>query len=208
MIPVVGLTGGIGSGKSTAEHLFNQLGVESVDADRESHAVVSAGEPALAKVVEHFEPLLTGNQSLLTDQGELNRPLLRQLVFSNAAEKQWLEQLLHPLIRQRIEAQLATAQGDYVLLVSPLLFETGQEAMTDAVVVVDVTQETQLQRAGSRDNCSPEQVQRIINAQIERSKRLELADYVLENECSESELRQQVEVVHQQLVKRLSGADQ
>ena len=141
---IIGLTGGIGSGKSTVAEQFAALGIVAVDADQASRAVVEPGMPALASIEKHFGP------ELITADGQLNRPALREIIFANPSEKDWLEALLHPLIRDWILAQLQAATSDYVILESPLLFETDQHQLVDAVLLVDVPVELQLERASAR----------------------------------------------------------
>ena len=131
---IVGLTGGIGSGKSTVARAFGSLGIGWVDADDVTREVVMPGEPALAAISEHF-----GNDVLHAD-GTLNRAALRSIVFDNPTERKWLESVTHPRVRERILVHLERLQrqSPYVLLVSPLLFESGQDKLVDRTVVVDV----------------------------------------------------------------------
>lgn len=197
----LGLTGGIGSGKSAAADCFAALGVPLVDADVVARDVVAPGEPALARIVEHFGP------DVLTAEGTLNRAALRQIIFTAAAEKQWLESLLHPLIRERIQRQLARAQDagpPYVLLVSPLLFETGQDQLVDAVIVVDVDEALQLERASRRDHADRAQIRRIIDSQMARDERVARADYRLDNSGDLAALKAQVNKLHRQLLETIS----
>ena len=137
----IGLTGGIGSGKSAASRLFEKLGVPVIDADQVARDVVEPDQPALVQIQQHFGP------EVITPQGELNRRWLRQYVFDHPKERQWLESLLHPLIRQNILNWLLTQQQHpYVLLTSPLLLETDQHQLVDAIIVVDLSESIQLQR--------------------------------------------------------------
>jgi dephospho-CoA kinase len=196
------LTGGIGSGKSAAADCFAALGVPLVDADVVARDVVAPGEPALAEIVKHFGP------EVLTADGALNRAALRQIIFTAAAEKQWLESLLHPLIRERIQRQLARAQDagpPYVLLVSPLLFETGQDQLVDAVIVVDVDEALQLERASRRDHADRAQIRRIIDSQMARHERVARADYRLDNSGDLAALKAQVNKLHRQLLETISS---
>jgi dephospho-CoA kinase len=194
---IVGLTGGIGSGKSTVAKAFSQLGISSVDADQASRAVVEPGMPALASIANHF-----ANTNIILADGQLNRPLLRDIIFSNADEKKWLEALLHPLIRDWIVSQLQAARGDYVILESPLLFETDQHQLVDTVLLVDIPVELQLERASSRDGNNAEQIQRIIDAQMSRDDRCARADWVLDNTQPLDSLEGSVLKLHQQFVER------
>ena len=141
---LIGLTGGIGSGKSAAAEHFQTLGIDVVDADLASRAVVEAGQPALAEIAEHF------GADILDDHGRLDRAALRSKVFSDVAERKWLQNLLHPLINNYLVEQVANAQSDYCLLVNPLLIESGQQRWCDVVVVVDVAVATQINRTMAR----------------------------------------------------------
>ncbi len=194
---IVGLTGGIGSGKSTVAKVFAQLGINSVDADQASRAVVEPGMPALASIASHFAVA-----NIILADGQLNRPLLREIIFSDAAEKKWLETLLHPLIRDWIIGQLQAASGDYVILESPLLFETDQHQLVDTSLLVDIPVELQLARAGSRDGNDAEQIQRIIDAQMSREDKRARADWVLDNSQSLDSLEGSVLELPHQFVDR------
>ena len=197
---IYGLTGGIGSGKSAASKIFESLGIQCVDSDIVAREVVEPGEPALTQIESHFAPLLESNECILLADGRLNRGVLRTLVFTNPEHKQWLEALLHPLIRARTIEQLNAATSAYVLLVSPLLFETGQDQLVDATIIVDVPESMQLMRAAARDTQSQAQVQKIIDAQISRDERLKRADFVIDNSSSLEHLKQQVLALHQSLL--------
>lgn len=187
---ILGLTGGIGSGKSAAAQHFNDLGVHVVDADQASRWVVKPGRPALAQIAGHF-----GRDILLAD-GSLDRAALRQRVFQDEHERRWLEDLLHPLIRQEIVANLAQARTPYAILVSPLLLETDQHRLVQRTLVVDVPESLQLQRAIQRDQSSREQIEAIIKAQSKREERLRRADDVLSNDRSLDRLKREVERLH------------
>jgi dephospho-CoA kinase len=143
---VIGLTGGIGSGKSTVAKEFLKLGIYIVDADKKARDAVALGKPALGEISEHF------GSGILAPDGNLDRAKLRSLIFSAHEEKEWLEQLLHPLIRQDIEADLKSATSPYAILESPLLFETNQHQMTDKTLLIDVPIEIQVTRSCQRDN--------------------------------------------------------
>lgn len=187
---IVGLTGGIGSGKTTVANLFHDLGVQSVDADLVAREVVTPGEPALATIVEHF------GAGILQHDGQLDRAVLRAKIFADSAEKQWLNQLLHPLIRQRLLQQLQQCTSSYALLIAPLLLENKLQSYTDRVLVVDVPEALQLSRTMQRDQVSAEQVQNILNSQIARPERLHLADDVLLNTVPVFELQPQIQQLH------------
>lgn len=186
MALVIGLTGGIGSGKSTVTEQFQQLGIEVVDADIIARQVVEPGQPALAEIQAHFGPTIIGSD------GTLDRAQLRSIVFADPGERQWLESLLHPVIRQEILAQLQNSQSDYTLLVAPLLLETGLDQHTDQVIAVDIPRELQLSRALGRDGTSEAQIGAIIDSQISRQERLDRADYVIDNSGDLDQLKQQV----------------
>lgn len=191
---VVGLTGGIGSGKSTIADLFAELGVPIVDADLVAREVVEKGSPLLDQIADHF------GRDILTAEGELNRALLRQKIFADPAEKTWLNQLLHPAIRQAMLQRLAQYTQGYVLWVVPLLFENKLTSFCDRVLVVDVSEETQIQRATKRDQNSVTLIKQIMASQVSRSERLSQADDVIENNQDLSKnlanLRQQVVELH------------
>ena len=189
---VVGLTGGIGSGKSTVAEMFTALEIDLVDADVAAREVVAPGTPALAKIVEHFGP------DILMADGSLDRRGLRRVIFHQEQEKHWLETLLHPLIRRWLTQQISNSRSAYCLLISPLLLETGQAELVDRILVVDVSVETQIARTLARDGGEERTVRAIIAAQIERSQRLEHGDDIIDNELPVQPLRQRVETLHQQ----------
>ena len=193
---LIGLTGGIGSGKSAAAEHFQTLGIDVVDADLASRAVVEAGQPALAEIAEHF------GADILDDHGRLDRAALRSKVFSDVAERKWLQNLLHPLINNYLVEQVANAQSDYCLLVNPLLIESGQQRWCDVVVVVDVAVATQINRTMARDDNTREQVEAIIDAQASRERRLEAADYVVTNDQDLDFLHSQINILHSNLLQR------
>jgi dephospho-CoA kinase len=190
---VVGLTGGIGSGKSTVARLFGALGVHWVDADDVAREVVEPGTPALEKIAEHF------GQEILMPDGGLDRAALRRIVFDAPEERAWLEGLLHPVIREELMRQLRPDNYSlpYVLLVSPLLLETDQHELVEKIVVVDVPVEVQIQRTMARDTNDREQVERIIAAQMPREQRLRKADDVVDNNLAIIDVERQVEQLHQ-----------
>ena len=196
---IVGLTGGIGSGKSTIVRLFADQGVHWVDADDVAREVVVPGTPALKAISEHF------GKDILLDSGELNRAELRSWIFQDDTERQWLEQLLHPLIREAMLEQLKPQSYDlpYTLLVSPLLLETDQHTLVDRIVVIDVPVEVQIKRTVSRDGNTPEQVQRIIDAQMSRDKRVGKADHIITNAGGVEDAMAQVASLHAKFVDEL-----
>lgn len=187
---ILGLTGGIGSGKSAVAQRFVELGVHLVDADHAARWVVEPGRPALAKIVEHF------GEGVLQPDGQLDRAALRSLIFQNAEQRRWLETLLHPLIGQEIMQYLARAESPYAILVSPLLIESGQHQLTQRVLVIDAPEQLQVQRTMQRDQTSAEQVQAILKAQASREERLRHADDVLVNDRDVEWLQTEVERLH------------
>ena len=163
---VVGLTGGIGSGKSLIANLFAELGVPIVDAGVVARTVVEKGSPLLAKIADHF------GESVLNEKGELNRAYLRSYIFAHPTEKEWLNNLLHPAIRTEMLAQIQAVEAPYLLLVVPLLIENQLTTLCDRVLVVDVPMEVQIARTTERDGSALETV---------KQTRLQYADDVIEN---------------------------
>ncbi|WP_445428464.1 dephospho-CoA kinase [Alishewanella sp. HL-SH05] len=188
---LIGLTGGIGSGKSTVAEHFKALGAHYVDADIVAREVVMPGSPCLAAIVQHFGP------GILLADGQLDRSALRQTIFADSAAKRWLEHLLHPAIRSELLSQLAASTTPYTLLVAPLLLENGLDKLVSRVLVVDVSEQTQLARTTTRDNNSENQVRAIMAAQIDRAARLAAADDVIDNNGTAAELLPQISRLHQ-----------
>lgn len=195
MTLIIGITGGIGSGKSAVTKRLEAKGITVVDADLAARVVVEPGTPALAAIAEHF------GSDILTAQGELDRAALRKKVFSDETERHWLEQLTHPLIGEEIVRQLEAATSTYVVLSSPLLLEGNQKLLADKVVVVDVPEEVQLQRTMARDDNDEAQVRRIMAAQLPREQRLAQADFVIDNAGTLEDLDEHVEALHQSLLE-------
>lgn len=193
---IIGLTGGIGSGKSAASDCFKRLGIEVVDADLVAREVVSSGSSsgALRQITCHF------GQGILADNGELDRAKLRQIIFQDPVEKQWLNQLLHPIIRLSMLDELDACHGPYAILEAPLLIENQLQQYVTKLVVVDVPESLQISRAMARDNNSKEQICAIMAAQVSRSQRLAAADFVLDNSGTITQLNEQVSMLHQQLL--------
>lgn len=192
---IIGLTGGIGSGKTAASDHFQQLGITIVDADVASRTVVEPGRPALQKIAERFGP------EMIQEDGGLNRALMRTRVFATEEDRLWLESLLHPLIAEEIIQGLQNSKSPYSILVSPLLLETAQATMATRVLVIDVPVELQVERTMSRDNNSEEQVRAIVAAQSDRQQRLSKADDVIVNDQDLKHLHQEVEKLHQTYLK-------
>ena len=190
---IVGLTGGIGSGKTTVANYFASQGIELIDADIVARQVVEPNSVALKQITEHF-----GKDFLLAD-GNLDRVKLRTKIFSNPQDKGWLNQLLHPIIRTELLKQLQLAKSPYCILVAPLLIENHLTQYVDKTLVIDIPVELQIARTMERDNNNKEQVQNIINSQIGRTDRLKAADDVIDNSSSDLiKIHQQVEKLHQQ----------
>ncbi|GAB1256849.1 dephospho-CoA kinase [Aurantivibrio plasticivorans] len=195
---VVGLTGGIGSGKTAVSDYFATKGVTIVDADVAARIVVEPGSLALNSIRDHF------GEEILNDDGSLNRGALRKVIFSDAGERGWLEKLLHPLIYQEIKKQLKAATGPYAMLVSPLLVETGQSRLTNRIIVVDVPEKIQVERVTLRDSNDEAQVKAIMAAQTSREKRLASASDVITNDASLEALHQQVDQLHDKFIELAS----
>ena len=191
---IVGLTGGIGSGKTAVSDLFQDLGITIVDADLASRVVVEKGREELNKIAEHF------GEDILTSDGELDRAKLREVIFNSEEEKLWLESLLHPAIASQIQKELDSSRSPYTILVSPLLLETNQKNYCSTVLVVDVPVEIQIERTSKRDNVSEEQIKSIIASQIDRDSRLEQADEVILNDGSIESLESKVQELHKKFL--------
>jgi dephospho-CoA kinase len=191
----VGLTGGIGSGKSSAADEFAALGAALVDSDAIAHELTRAGGSAIAALRSAF------GAEYITAEGALDRARMRTLVFGDATAKQRLEGLLHPLIRQQTAARVAAARGPYVLLVVPLLLETGAyRELVQRVLVVDCSEATQIARTMARSGLTESEVRAIMTAQLPRAERVALADDVITNEGDRAALREQVRTLHERYV--------
>jgi dephospho-CoA kinase len=197
---VVGVTGGIGSGKSAVTDRLEALGITIVDADLAARVIVAPGGAALAAIAAHF-----GAEVIQAD-GTLDRAALRQRVFADEAERRWLEHLTHPLIGEEIRLQLAAAAPPYCILSSPLLLETNQKQLVDCVVVVDVSEDIQVRRAVARDANNEEQIRRIMAAQMGRQDRLEQADIVIDNSKSLQDLDGLVSELHKEFLLRAESS--
>jgi dephospho-CoA kinase len=196
----VGITGGIGSGKSAVTGILEQFGTVVVDADIAAREVVAPGTQALDAIALQF------GAEILQSDGSLDRGALRRIVFAEPAQRRWLEALTHPLIGALIASQLSAAESPYVVLSSPLLLEGSQIDMVDYVVVVDVPEELQLQRTTARDDNSEALVRSIMTAQLPRAQRLQKADRIVDNSGSLLELERRTVNLHQQLLS-LAASD-
>jgi len=186
----VGLTGGIASGKSTAARFFGALGVPILDSDQVAREVVEPGQPPLGRLVERF------GRGILTPDGHLDRPALRNIVFSDPKARADLENLTHPAIGAALEARSAAAGGPYQILVIPLLIEKNLGAHVDRVLVVDCDEELQIRRLLARDRSTRAEAQAILAAQVSRSARLKAADDVIRNDADMSAVQAQVAALH------------
>ncbi|MBA4501310.1 dephospho-CoA kinase [Marinobacterium marinum] len=194
---VAGLTGGIGSGKSAAAACFSALGVPLIDADRVARQVVEPGSPALVQIAAHF------GQDVIRPDGTLDRARLRRIVFDKERERNWLEALLHPLIRESILDTLDRFDADghpYAVLASPLLLETDQHLLVNSVILVDVPEAIQIERTMQRDGVDETQVHQILAAQMTRDERRQHADFILDNSGSQEQLNTAVQTLHPRLL--------
>ncbi|ABV35035.1 Dephospho-CoA kinase [Shewanella sediminis HAW-EB3] len=192
---IVGLTGGIGSGKTTVANMFAELGVELVDADIIAREVVEVGSKGLNEISAHF-----GNTILNKDKS-LNRATLRELIFSQPDERQWLNDLMHPMIRSKILKCIESTTSPYAILVAPLLFENGLDRLVNLSLLVDISPEQQLDRTIDRDSVSSEQIKNIIDSQAPRAERLSKADDVIDNHGKISALKGKVITLHNNYLK-------
>lgn len=187
---VVGLTGGIGSGKSTIAKFFAEKNIVVIEADKLAREVVKRGTPAFLKISDRFGP------EILTNDGFLNRKRLREIVFSDGKERAWLENLLHPLINEALIKVIKAAISEYIILESPLLLETNQHELVDRILVVDVSEKTQLTRTLNRDGGSENTIKAIMNSQLPRVARLKRANDIIDNEQQIDLLNKKLESLH------------
>jgi len=192
---VVGLTGGIGSGKSTIAKLFKELGVDVIDTDLIARDVVMPGTEALKAIAAHFD------KKVIKKDGTLNRRVLREKIFNAPDEKKWLENLLHPLISQETKDRISKAQSPYCIIVIPLLFESKKIDEINRIVVVDTTEMLQIERTMARDNCTRDMVLKMMATQVSRAKRLSGADDIILNSRDLTYLRSQILKLHDKLLK-------
>jgi dephospho-CoA kinase len=192
----VGITGGIGSGKTALTDWLAQQGITVVDADLAARVVVAPGQPALAEIAAAF-----GNSYLLPD-GQLDRAALRELVFADADKRRTLETITHPRIREELVRQLSAANSPYAVLSSPLLLESGQSDLVDVSVVVDVPEDMQIARTMERDGNDQTLVEGIMAAQLAREIRKSRADIVIDNSGTLADLHEKAAILHQTLLAR------
>lgn len=182
----IGLTGGIGSGKSTACRIFSELGVPVIDADQIAHDLVKKGNSAYTLVINTF-----GND-IINNDGEINRPGLREIIFNNEKSRKKLESILHPMVYAEIEKQVSRLQTPYCILCIPLLIETNSTNKVDRVLVIDASEKIRLNRAHYRDGDTKNTITKIIQAQSSRDTRLKAADDIINNNGDLDELRKNI----------------
>ncbi|MGL4473900.1 MAG: dephospho-CoA kinase [Shewanella sp.] len=197
---IIGLTGGIGSGKTTVANMFASFGIDLIDADIVAREVVDVGTAGLSAITAHF------GADILDDSGALNRSRLRELIFSEPEQRLWLNSLLHPLIREEMLKQTDTATSSYVIWVVPLLFENGLDSLVNRSLLVDVEPSQQIARTTARDQVTSEQVQNIINSQMARADKLKMADDVINNNQDVVALKARVAALHQHYLTLASKA--
>ncbi len=192
----IGLTGGIGSGKTEVAGLFEQLGVPVIDADRIAHQLVDRGTDTLAEVVRAF------GEVVLTTAGQLDRARLAEIVFNNPAKKRLLESIIHPRVREQIRLDKDQYHNEpYIVVVIPLLLESGQHDLVDRVLVVQAPEITRIQRVSARDGRSEEQIRAIIQGQADDAAREAAADDMIDNTGTLDDLQPQVLKLHQQYLQ-------
>lgn len=187
---IIGLTGGIGSGKSAAGNEFSKLGITVIDADLVAKEAASKYSIAYKNIVDHF-----GND-ILDDFENIDRKKLRDIIFSKPSQKEILESFLHPVIKENITNQILSSKSDYTIIMVPLIFETNSMNQYQRILVVDCDEELQISRATKRDNSNKEDIQKILNSQASREERLSIADEVILNNSSIEFLKQEVLKVH------------
>ena len=200
---VIGLTGGICSGKTTVSNIFNDLGVEVIDTDIISHQLMTPKQSGYLQAVYHF------GSEILLESGDINRSVLKEIIFSNSHQKEWLENMLHPMIYQQIDQHidhLKSINDDsrkFLILVVPLLFETNFDKLCDKNLVINCEPEKQIERLIHRDGITRELAIKIIHSQLSNQKRLQLADYIIDNN-RDTVLNTQVIDMNQLLIKNAS----
>ena len=188
---IIGLTGGIGSGKSTVADLFAGLDVPIIDMDQIARQIVEPGQPALLQITQTF-----GNE-LIDAEGKLKRQQLSQIIFDSEEKRRQLETILHPLIREETERQLAQLDAPYCVVVIPLLLESNQQSLVNRILVVDVREDIQIARTIQRDGISAKQAEKILASQVDRQSRLNAADDIINNSGELGALRHQVNKLDQ-----------
>ena len=197
----IGLTGGIGCGKSSVAKVFEQLKIPVIDADEIAHQLVAIGQPALARIRQVF------GADVLNPDGSLNRKTLRELIFSDLQQKQQLESILHPLVYQSIQAKLKQLNAPYCIICIPLLFETNMTNLVNRILVVDCSVETQIERIRKRDNMAIERIQSIIDSQVSRTFRKAHANDLIDNSETDDRLAEKVKKLHNLYLSISAGRD-
>ena len=192
---VVGLTGGIGSGKTAVASLFAALDVPVIDADELARDAVTPNRPAFDDIVREFGP------GVLTSTGKLDRRSMRESVFADPEKRRRLEAIIHPRVYAEIERQLDALDADYAVIVVPLLIETGGTELVDRVLVVDAPEELQIERVSRRDGTTEASVRQILSVQLDRETRLAAADDVIQNDDSEASLSEKVSALHRRYLE-------
>ena len=195
---IVALSGGIASGKSTIANLFAQLGVPIIDADVIARQVVEIGTDAYKLIVKHF------SQEILLPNNEIDRSQLREIIFNNDHERLWLNNLLHPIIQEQTQIQIAQQTAAYVIWVVPLLVENNLHNLADRVLMVDTPEQLQLERLIQRDNIDESLAKKMISSQISSQKRLTYADDIIVNNGDLTSLTAQVNKLHQQYLNNFN----
>lgn len=193
---VVALSGGVASGKSTIASLFANLGVPIIDADIIARQIVKVGTEPFIQIVKHF------SQEILLPNGELDRSQLREIIFNNEHERLWLNNLLHPLIHQETQRQIARQKAEYIIWVVPLLVENNLHNFADRVLMIDIPESLQLERLVKRDHISESLAKKMILSQASSAKRLAYADDIIYNNGDLNSLKQQVGKLHQQYLNK------
>ncbi len=186
----IGLTGGIGSGKTTVANLFEALGTPVIDADKIAHSLVESGKPALKLIESAFGP------EIIDCNGSLDRAILRNLIFAHPDKKKLLESILHPLVYAEMLNRLKLLNAPYVILSIPLLLETNMQNFVDRILVIDCPVESQFQRVKQRDRLAEQTINAIIHSQVSRSQRISAADDMIDNSGGISELAEQINKLH------------
>ncbi len=191
----IGLTGGIGSGKTTVSNMFSEYGVPVIDMDVIARQIVAPGSPALKDISRTF------GANVLNKDGSLNREVLRQQIFESSELRIELEKILHPLIRAETEQQLSRLHAPYCIIVIPLLTESQQQSLVDRILVIDAPESLQISRTMQRDNISEQDARKILDSQTDRTTRLQSADDVIENSGDMDTLRLRIGQLHEQYIR-------
>jgi len=191
MVLRIGLTGGIGSGKSTTCEIFTELGVPVIDADIIAHELVKPGMPALEEIIKVF------GKEVISNDGTLDRKIIRDKVFANNVDRKKLEDILHPAVYREISVQVENINSRYCIISIPLLLETGASKTVDRILVIDVPREQQLERASNRDKANNDDINAIIDSQISRNDRISAADDIVDNNGDINDLRKKIYELHE-----------